>query len=168
MSNISGLTRLDSKTIGENEVEDLESLEVEAKIEAVTAGLSPEVITRISATTKVGRFAAAGVSGYVVGQAIKNNTAVEKVMARMEKMADDEKTSPEMLLQLADSMSKVVSAITGNLMVLVKATEINAQRSKKKTRQDNAPQRINGGNNFFGPTQINGKSSDVVPEPVAG
>lgn len=168
MSNIAGLTRLDSKTIGENEVEDIETLEVDAKIEAAAAGLSPDAITRISSMTKVGRFAAAGVSGYVVGQAIKNNVAVEKVLSKLEKLADDDKTKPEMLLQVADSMSKVVGAITANLMVLVKATEINAQRSKKKNRQDNAPQRINGGNNFFGPTQINGKPSGVVPEPAPG
>lgn len=166
MSNPSpALSRIDSRAIGEAEaIETPEVIEADAVIASEEAGLSAAVIQSVAARTKVGRFAAAGMSGYIVGDTIRDNTIVEKALLRLEKELDAEKIESDRLIAVCDSISKLVNSRTGNRAVLLKAVEISANRRTKKNNQANAPQRINAQVNFTGPTQINASPSTVGPD----
>lgn len=168
MSSNIAISSIDSKLIGEFEGEDIESLEVEAKIAAPEAGLSSEAIEVIKAKVKIGRFIASSTSGFLVGDTFNDQENLSTLMQSL--MGDFQKQGIVLADKLAvvDAIAKLATVRTANRAILLKNAEINAQRGKKKTRQDNAPQRINGGINFLGPTQINGKPSGVVPEPAPG
>lgn len=170
MSNLSGLSRIDSRIIGESEAEPPEVLEAEAMIAAQEAGLSATAIEKIRTRSIVGRFASSSMSGFITGNLIVDMEKLEAVIEKLDACLNGnrvpgkpETLTPEQLVAVASAMINASGERTAKIAVLLKSAEIGANRGRRKTRQDNAPQRING--QFFnGPTQIiNGRATEIAP-----
>lgn len=154
-TNLSGLSRIDSQAIGQSEADpNPEVTEPEAIIASGEAGLDAQIVIATRARMAVGRFAAAGMSGYIVGDTLRDQDIIEKALDKLSGMLVTEQV-PDNVVKIADALSKLANSRTANRAVLLKAVEISAERGKRKTRRSNAPQGVIEGNTFNGPVQVN-------------
>ena len=141
---MSAITRVDSKAIGEHEAE---ASPEEMMREAMNAASSANFpagfeLTKVLDRAKVGRFvAASGVSGHVVATAMWYGEILEKAAKVLAK--DLEKSEDEAQhVATAGALKDVAMAALAAEQTKLKAVEIIAVGSKKKSQKSHAPQTI--------------------------
>ena len=142
MSN--AITKVDSKSIGEHEADSNPDEMMRDAMNAAATSSFPSgfELTKVLDRAKVGRFmAASGVSGHVVATAMWYGEILEKAAKVLSK--DLENSGDEAQhVATAGALKDVAMAALAAEQTKLKAVEIIAAGSKKKSQKGHAPQTI--------------------------
>ena len=145
--------------IESGDVADFEAPPTEREAElALTGADLPEAdVARVRDRSVYGRFVGSRIAGYIVGTGEWNLGKIEKVIAAMEKILDDEKAPMQLKINAAETIKNLSGTAAAWAAVQLKAAEILGRGSKNRQRQSNAPRSITGISVSANNVQINGK-----------
>lgn len=151
-----GLSKLDTRSIGEHEAAESSISIAEAEAAAAILGLGAEATTKVMAHSQYGKFVAAkGMSSFVASNCVWSGDILNKAMDFLSgKLVDG--TDIESAVAIVSALKDVALAKNALLLTALKSTEIIAHGQKKKSHKTHAPNMIITGDRTQVLVQSNG------------